>query len=319
MDTFKKTQFWKQFFEASANVSLSGYEEPPEDEAITEDLTETTPSSAYGSPSLREADSITPSNQRVDSPPDDQSTPTQSPSQSTPRGPTTARAPLSIATYSSPYEALRREVQGVRDEDMSASTIPSTPRTQHQSPAPQSSPFQPPSTSRHASHRTPANDVLLHRILDKNWRLQATPHSHAQRLPHRGVAKVAETPLPSARKRGNRAYHRGAENLDSSPAVPVPQLHAEIFDSPVRRPRVPGVSVFTPVRGQGTRPPAQLGRADEPTAASMAGIWDSDSDEEGGIEGMSPPKTMQFHIPQSRLLRTPGMLFLLVIEHSQHS
>lgn len=39
-------------------------------------------------------------------------------------------------------------------------------------------------------------------------------------------------------------------------------------------------------------------------------IWDSDSDEEagegmGGL-GMSPPKTMQFHIPQARLLQTPA-------------
>ena len=28
-------QFWKQFFEASANVSLSGYEEPPADDEAT--------------------------------------------------------------------------------------------------------------------------------------------------------------------------------------------------------------------------------------------------------------------------------------------
>lgn len=39
---------------------------------------------------------------------------------------------------------------------------------------------------------------------------------------------------------------------------------------------------------------------------NIANIWDSDSDDEGGLEGMSPPKTMQFHVPQTRLLRTPG-------------
>lgn len=52
-----------------------------------------------------------------------------------------------------------------------------------------------------------------------------------------------------------------------------------------------------------------------PGAATIArgkarGIWDSDSDEDDADgefpEGMSPPKTMQFHIPQSKLLRTPG-------------
>jgi DASH complex subunit ASK1 len=41
--------------------------------------------------------------------------------------------------------------------------------------------------------------------------------------------------------------------------------------------------------------------------------WESDSDEDGdGIYaelGMSPPKTMTFAVPQSRLLRTPGMFF----------
>ena len=42
------------------------------------------------------------------------------------------------------------------------------------------------------------------------------------------------------------------------------------------------------------------------------GEWDTDSDfddddsDDEYAEGMSPPKTMQFHVPQSRLLRTPG-------------
>lgn len=305
-------QFWKQFFEASANVSLSSYEEPLEEEAITEDLTGTTPSSAYGSPSLAHDGNITPDNQRGHSPPDDQSILTSTPSHSTPRGRITGQPPASIATYSSPYEALRREVQGGRNEDPSTSTMPSTPRTHQQSPTPESSPFHPPSTSRHPSHRTPANDVLLHRVLDKNWRVQATPHSQAQRLPHRGVAKAAETPLLSPQKNKRRAYQRDlAQNLDSSPAIPTPQLHTEIFDSPVRRPRIPGVSVFTPARGQGPKPQTSFGRDDDPTGRSVGGIWDSDSDDEAGLEGMSPPKTMQFHIPQSRLLRTPGLYFLL--------
>lgn len=42
----------------------------------------------------------------------------------------------------------------------------------------------------------------------------------------------------------------------------------------------------------------------------MGDIWDSDSDDERGVEGMSPPKTMQFHVPQSRLLRTPGTFYI---------
>ena len=42
--------------------------------------------------------------------------------------------------------------------------------------------------------------------------------------------------------------------------------------------------------------------------------WDSESDEGGegedGMMGFSPPKTMQFHIPQGRLMRTPGTYYL---------
>lgn len=34
-------------------------------------------------------------------------------------------------------------------------------------------------------------------------------------------------------------------------------------------------------------------------------VWDSDS-ETGDTLGMSPPKTMQFHVPTSRLLQTPA-------------
>jgi len=46
-----------------------------------------------------------------------------------------------------------------------------------------------------------------------------------------------------------------------------------------------------------------------------AGIWDSDSDDDGLEAGMSPPKTMQFHVPQGRLLKTPGesMVFPVVL------
>jgi DASH complex subunit ASK1 len=38
--------------------------------------------------------------------------------------------------------------------------------------------------------------------------------------------------------------------------------------------------------------------------------WDSDDDQFNDDDddelGLSPPKTMQFHIPQSRLMKTPG-------------
>lgn len=319
----KDNQFWKQFFEASANVSLSGYEEPPaEDETATEENTQTTPSSSvYGSPHLPHDETLTPNNRTIQSTSNDDTAITSTSSNVTPRAPTTARKTPRIAPYSSPYEALKREVQGgpshPHTDEPSSPTVPSTPRTHEQSPDLQSSPFLPPSTSQQIWQRTPANDVLLHRILDKNWRLQATPHSQARApraLPYRGGGKATETPQPSARKRGKQTLASDPDSPDSSPPAPAPELHAEIFDSPVRRPRVPGVSILTPARKRdsaGGKSRGVFGGGDVDEAGRKAAdIWDSDSDEERGVEGMSPPKTMQFHIPQSRLLRTPGTFYV---------
>lgn len=319
----KDNQFWKQFFEASANVSLSSYEEKTvDDETATEENTQTTPSSsAYGSPSLPQDETITPNNRTVQSTANMDSTITSTSSHMTPRLPTTARKPPTIAPYSSPYESLKREVQGgpshPHTDEPSSSTLPSTPRTHQQSPELQSPPFLPPSTSQQLSHRTPANDVLLHRILDKNWRLQATPHSQARApraLPYRGGGKTTETPKPGTRKGGKQGHATEPDSPDSSPPAPAPELHAEIFDSPVRRPRVPGVSILTPGRKRdsaGRKSRSVFGGEDLDGARQKIGdIWDSDSDDERGVEGMSPSKTMQFHVPQSRLLRTPGTFYI---------
>lgn len=283
-------QFWKQFFEASANVSLSGYEEPPADDEVTtterDDPTATTPSaSSYNSPEP---------NTRSNQPYHEGDTLSPSPIHSTPR-PQRLKQPMATAPYSSPYETLKRETLG---SSPSESTLPSTPRAAA-SPVPQSSPFAPPSTSHHAARRTPANDVL-HRILDKNWRIQATPHT-TTRLPQRSKYFTDATPKPSTAKKGR---HRAREDydLDSSPAVPAPQLHSDIFDTPARKNRVPGVSVITPARGRKTT------ATESGKKGKQQQIWDSDSDDdEGGMgAGMSPPKTMQFHVPQPRLLKTPA-------------
>lgn len=227
----------------------------------------------------------------------------------TPRPPH-ARAnkpPPTIAPFSSPYEALKREIQGSTD----TSSHPSTPRQplQLQAQTPQSSPFMPPSTAAQIRHRTPANDILLHRVLDKNYRLQATPHAQPpSRLPY--PKSSTQSPGTTSRK------YRASTSPDSSPPVPAPELHAEIFDTPARRGRTPGISVLTPVaRTMNTKSEFRSATRRTPGGDTIGkgkarGVWDSDSDEDDGDggypEGMSPPKTMQFHIPQSKLLRTPG-------------
>ncbi|KAL8733162.1 MAG: hypothetical protein Q9181_003693 [Wetmoreana brouardii] len=104
------------------------------------------------------------------------------------------------------------------------------------------------------------------------------------------------------------------ENLDSSPAVPAPELHSEIFGTPAaaggRRKHLPGVSVLTPARGKKGTTPVRKPSDKTPGKGVVKDVWDSDSDDDDGeglVGGMSPPKTMQFHVPQSRLLRTPGI------------
>ena len=97
----------------------------------------------------------------------------------------------------------------------------------------------------------------------------------------------------------------------------MPELHAEIFDSPVRRAKVPGISVLTPAKG-GKGATSLKGFGEDKRGGGKgnrgagAEIWDSDSDEDGLEGGMSPPKTMQFHVPQGRLLRTPGELLIFL-------
>ena len=287
------SKFWKQFFEASANVSLSSYEEHPgagdgdddgegeQTTTETETTSEMTPSSSsYASPSQ---------NQETTTPERPTATVEEDSTLSTPK-PKAKKAPRQ-PVFTSPYESLKRTLA---TEDPSTSTLPSTPRAQTAFPSQgetSSPPGPPPSTTQRAT-RTPANDVLLHRVLDRNYRLQATPHTQP-RLPKPSTARKGET----LGRSGTVDDDDDDDEMESSPFVEAPDLNAEIFDSPVRRPRVPGVSVLTPARGKAD---AAKGKERD--------VWDSDSEgEEGGLgKGISPPKTMQFHIPRERLLRTPG-------------
>lgn len=260
---------------------------------------------------------------------------TISPSQETPRAPQIAtKTPkasnqATFADYPSPYETLRKELAQKQNGDSrpqasfapSPSTPDKAPHTQSNiSMTPGSSPNLPQATNivtRPGLSARKKTDPLLHRVLDKNYRVQATPltrtRSHA--------AVTATTPQ-------TKLFVDRDLSFSSSPPIPeAPQLHAEIFSSPLRaaprstrkkprpqqptQPRTPGVSVLTPGK---------------PHAITKGGIWDSDEDEPSVIGGggagrfdddeddttgslpydRSPPKTLQFHIPQGRLLRTPA-------------
>lgn len=124
---------------------------------------------------------------------------------------------------------------------------------------------------------------------------------------------------PSTAKKARGKAARDDYDLDSSsPAAPAPQLHSEIFDTPARKGRhIPGISVLTPAVARGRNNNNSSSSAAGESGKSGGGkrqqqmIWDSDSDDDDdggdmGVRGMSPPKTMQFHVPQPRLLRTPA-------------
>lgn len=223
---------------------------------------------------------------------------------STPRPPRMQSNAISnskFADYPSPYEAIKRRMnaeQGISNDE-AASELPATPGKQQMLPdmsmTPMSSPFEP-TTRLQPIADTPgrkAKDPLLHRVLDRNYRVQATP------LTARGD-KVKE-PTTSA-----RPAWQGDSSPMSSPPSMAPQLRSEIYNSPVRRrysgppaPRTPGISVQTPAKGK----TKDYGYDDEIT-------WESDDEDADDVYkelGMSPPKTIQFAMAPSRLLQTPGM------------
>lgn len=93
-----------------------------------------------------------------------------------------------------------------------------------------------------------------------------------------------------------------------------PQLRSDLF-SPAKAPRTPGVSVLTPAGARGRQAPAtSTGRRlfspeDKAYTASKSRpshIFDDSDNDDDDLAGFSPPKTMQFNVPQSRLVQTPA-------------
>ncbi|KAF1992265.1 hypothetical protein K402DRAFT_443100 [Aulographum hederae CBS 113979] len=382
------SKFWKQFFEASANVSLSGYEEAPS--ILDDEPTEVTaaPTSegtatphAYTPTGEGAEDEDTATSASIDRPAtlsryadsDDEedgiviptdadilSSPSLAHTHSTPRHPPasakgkgvakqTTRAKAAAATFAhhpSPYEELKNEIRG-STADTGSLPNPITPGKADDtanfaelSMTPSSSPFGAlPSATR--SRRTPfgtatratsahnANDPLLHRVLDKTYRIAATPHTGRKATTNfrsYNAANTSATPSMATATKTSRWQNPALDDSSPfSPDVPAPQLRSEFF-SPVRPggPHTPGISVHqTPGRtkfqsrrksGAGGDDTTQrtlfTGGAREGYTAGQGGgaVWDDDSDDDD-IEadlGFSPPKTMQFHIPQSRLLQTPA-------------
>lgn len=301
------SKFWKQFFEASANVSLSGYEAPDQDESVAQE--DTQQSQLYEDETVEDdeatGETATPPRPSSAQEDDAESTLTfDSPSlgHSTPRAPPSTNKGKNrdngagldqpqFAGLSSPYEALRQEFEGSKTPKLEPVTPGKSQALPDMTGQFDSSPFVQPTTGKKPYFN---QDPLLHRVLDKTFRVQATPIISPRKYKPTGAftprtgQRGAPTPSGAAAKLASWAED------SSPPSSPAPQLRADIF-SPAKTPRTPGVSVQTPAKG---RQPMSINRTNT--------IFDDSDEEEEYEQGFSPPKTIQFHIPQSKLLQTPG-------------
>ena len=154
--------------------------------------------------------------------------------------------PTALDRYSA-AENTAQSIQGI-DSPLSLKSLVS-----HHPSTPSSTPRAPPPPST-IKRRSPSKmqGPLLHRVLDNNWRIQATPLS-------------------------KRNLYADIDVLSSPPA---PEITSQIFSpSPMAK------MLKTPL--------------------SQRKMDDSDDDFEQEL-GMSPPVTMQFSMPVSKLMRTPA-------------
>ncbi len=244
---------------------------------------------------------------------------------STPRPPGNRMAKADMSDMESPYEAMRREMKTEEDghttvleddEDSSVLFAQQTARLPDMTMTPNAI-----LDERNKDPSGRQKDPLLHRVLDKNYRIQATPHKPTAKgtpVKSKGTGKDAQA--------SSRPTWQDSSPM-SSPDIAIPKLRSEAFMSPYKStaaprggpsqqnqrlaaassgPRTPGVSVQTPMARKTTR--QSLAEGDSNKGKQKYEIdWESDEDEDDDLyAGMSPPKTIQFALPPSKLLQTPG-------------
>lgn len=311
-------KFWKQFFEASANVSLSGYEELANDDETThaeESTTMREDATEYYMAQHENDITTTTGAEQSTFQADESLLDDAELTGSTPRPPTTKTVKARFSDLESPYETMKREMQAEEettvlrdDEDSTVMFAQHTARLPDMSMTPHRQ--QEEDGTMQSPQRT--KDPLLHRVLDKTYRLQATPHKPALRIsPLKGTEPKKEMPAWKD------------DSPLSSPEMAVPTLRSEAFMSPYKSnararlaaaaaaqgPRTPGVSVQTPATTRKTRDVFAEESA-RSTKKKYEIDWESDEseDEIDLYAGMSPPKTIQFALPPSKLLQTPGKM-----------
>ena len=177
-----------------------------------------------------------------------------------------------------------------------------------------------------------SKDPLLHRVLDKNYRIQATPHKGTTlTAAGRGLGLTPGKDRDQDKDQDRTRRALWADSPMSSPEMAIPKLRSDLYMSPAKAargrrvqagraaaagepPRTPGVSVQTPTTARKTKDVFADGGKGKGKDKAKRGPdeikWESDDSEEdtGGVlfGGMSPPKTIQFALPPSKLMQTPA-------------
>ncbi|KAL4809390.1 DASH complex subunit ask1 [Aspergillus unguis] len=309
-DVYEGAKFWKQFFEASANVSLNGYGERSEGNTAVEEETVTEESADVSQTQLTESESYqTPTTERIDhgrQADDLELTDLNISSHSTPRVVHDNPNDSTVTSIADPSPYDRDDDNQEYQDD---SYLPTTPGKQpargshekvYDDDPMSSSPFIPP-PSVTGTHKGP----VMHQFPDRTYRIQATPLGKPYDASRSRFAATPNQPASTTK-------YAFEDSPMSSPEPEAPQLNSELFSSPLK-PQTPGAgrtrrpsgykSRGTPKPGTSVLTPAKGGfgkRSD----------WDSDEEQFGFDDDdemdLSPPKTMQFHIPQSRLMKTPA-------------
>ncbi|EPS45341.1 hypothetical protein H072_691 [Dactylellina haptotyla CBS 200.50] len=169
------------------------------------------------------------------------------------------------------------------------------------------SPFAP-QTARQiipSSNRTARRDPLLHRAVDTNWRVEATPKRKTPRKVNPNTTTPKHRVIPSFQ--------------DSSPMSSPPPPQITTVFSPVNTIRRFNIQPRTKIDAP------QTARRDPKTPVTAKKRWDTldpktmtakdlllddefddDDDDDFKKLGFSPPVTMQFTLPPSRLMQTPA-------------
>ncbi|KAF3904808.1 hypothetical protein ABW20_dc0104152 [Dactylellina cionopaga] len=213
--------------------------------------------------------------------------------------------------------SLPAGMAGLNLDDIKSSTVidpPTTPEMLRQKPSRRvldspddDSPFAP-QTARQivSSSRPTRKDPLMHRAVDTNWRIQATPQKKTPRKPTTATVTPKHRVLPSYQ--------------DSSPMSSPPPPQITTVFSPVNT-----IKRFN-IKPREKPEPQQQQQRDPKTPVTAKKRWDKldpktmtakdlllddefdddDDDDDFKKLGFSPPVTMQFTLPPSRLMQTPA-------------